>query len=83
MSANTTEILWIRDDNIILNKSKNALGKGKKELRVGVDSFNTLYLTDVTTNEEGYYSCIANGVPIVKIFIRIEPTNIIFTKGKL
>lgn len=81
VAENSSEILWIRDDNVILNKSKNAFGKGSKELRVAVDSYYTLYLTDVTTSEEGYYSCVKNGLPIIKFFIRIEPTNLIFTKG--
>lgn len=80
--ANTTDIVWIRDD-ILLNKSKNALGKNNKELNVGVDSFDILYLTDVTENEEGYYSCFVHGMPIMKIFIRIEPNNLIFTKGNM
>lgn len=78
-----TEIVWIRDDDTLLEKSKNALGKGTNENRVAVDSFDTLYLTDVTKDEEGDYSCIGNGVPIIKFLIRIKPRNVIFTKGKL
>ncbi|XP_037030444.1 uncharacterized protein LOC119070282 isoform X2 [Bradysia coprophila] len=79
VAGNSTEMLWIRDENILLNKSKNPGEKGSKDVRVAVDSFSTLYLTDVTKDEEGTYSCFDNGLPIVKFLVRVEPHNLILT----
>lgn len=67
---------------MLINKSKNAADRGSKDVRIAVDNFGTLYLTDVTKDEDGTYSCFDNGLPIVKFLIRIEPNNLIFTKGE-
>lgn len=82
VAVNSSEILWIRDDDILLSKSKDGAEKRANDVRIAIDSLNILYLTDVTKDEEGTYSCFDNGLPMVKFLIRIEPNNLIFTKGE-
>lgn len=46
-----------------------------------VDTFGTLYLTEVTMNEEGNYTCQADDIWMQQVQIIIVSKSNIITKG--
>lgn len=82
-SRNSTDILWVCNDEILLNKSTHTLGHSRKEPTVAVDTYSNLYLSHVTVSDQGQYSCLVSGYPMLKLTIIVIPKSIIHTSGKI
>lgn len=52
-----------------------------EEPRLYVDSFNTLYLFQVTEKESGNYTCFVDGLQMQEVRIIVLTRSIFFTKG--
>lgn len=81
-SENSSDIIWIRNEKTLLNKSNHPLGTGTEEEHVGVDSNNILYINDATNKETGLYSCLVDGVGIKLYKVIITPLSIFRRRGK-
>lgn len=75
-SDGSKDILWLRDEEILLNSSDNC-----RNSRICVDTENILHLTEVTKKENGYYACLVDGVPIARNLVRINAKQILLTAG--
>lgn len=80
-SDGSNDILWLRDEEILLKPSDSC--SSSRNSRVCVDTENILHLTEVTTKENGYYACLVDGVPIAKNLVRINAKEILLTTGEL
>ena len=53
------------------------------EPRIYVDSFNTLYLFEVTDKESGNFTCFVNGSRMQEVNVVVLTRSLFFTKGKI
>lgn len=78
-----TQVVW-RKDALILKKGRGrSFRKKDAEPRVLVDTFSTLYLIDVSNDEEGNYTCYANDVKMMQVRIRVVSKSRLLTQGKI
>lgn len=78
-SDDSKDVLWLRDEEILLSPSDNCRIRTS---RICVDTENTLHLTKITTKENGYYACLVDGVPIAQYLVRINAKQIFLTTGE-
>ncbi|KAL0269043.1 UNVERIFIED_CONTAM: hypothetical protein PYX00_010787 [Menopon gallinae] len=57
--------------------------EGSEEPRIYVDSFNTLYLFEVTESESGNYTCFVDGFRMQEVKVTVLKRSVFFTKGQL
>lgn len=48
-----------------------------------VDDYNTLHLQRVSSGQDGYYSCFADGYPVARFMVMVLPNSVIFTAGRM
>ena len=53
------------------------------EPRIYVDSFNTLYLFEVTDKESGNFTCFVNGSRMQEVNVVVLTRSLFFTKGTI
>lgn len=83
-ATNWTDILWSREeDGSLLNRSSGAKLRESTDTQPAfiVDDYHTLYLKRVSPEEEGYYSCFADGYPMARFMVMVLPNSVIFSAG--
>ncbi|XP_034946748.1 uncharacterized protein rtv [Chelonus insularis] len=78
-------IIWKRNEKI-LKTSFTSLFRKKKDIqesRILVDAFSTLYLNEVTIEEEGNYTCYVNDIKMMQVKIRVVSKSRLFNAGVL
>lgn len=79
-------VIW-RQNGRTLERGKYVISKDNlDEPHVMVDSYGTLYLTDVTISEEGNYTCQVDDIKMQQVrIVIVSKTNIISrgTQNKL
>ncbi|XP_076176848.1 uncharacterized protein LOC143151520 [Ptiloglossa arizonensis] len=79
-SSLDTQVSW-KKDSITLEKGvRGSFRKLDTEVRAIVDAFGTLYLTDVSVNEEGNYSCTVDNVNAMQLKIIVVPKARLLTQ---
>lgn len=77
------------EDVVIWRRNGKELERGattlndNNEPHVLVDTFNTLYLIDVTGGDEGNYSCQVNDIRMQQIRVYVVSKMKLLTKGNL
>lgn len=72
-----TKVSWKKDAITLEKGVRRSSRKLDPEARVIVDAFGTLYLIDVSTEEEGNYTCYVNNVNMLQVKI------IVISKARL
>ncbi|KAL2734113.1 uncharacterized protein V1478_003811 [Vespula squamosa] len=62
-----SQIVWRKDSIVLKQGISRSFRKTDTEARVMVDSFSTLYIIDITKDEEGNYTCYVNNVNMMQM----------------
>ncbi|XP_043285783.1 uncharacterized protein [Venturia canescens] len=82
-ATHETMVVW-RKDSLVLKKGMGRSFRRKDaEPRVLVDTFSTLYLIDVSIDEEGNYTCYADNVKMLQVQIRVFSKSRLLTQAFL
>ncbi|XP_026675099.1 uncharacterized protein LOC108631333 isoform X2 [Ceratina calcarata] len=76
-STPDTQVSWKKDAITLEKGVRRSFRKLDPEARVIVDAFGTLYLIEVSTHEEGNYTCYIDNVNMMQLKV------IVVAKGKL
>ncbi|XP_029041595.1 uncharacterized protein LOC114875459 [Osmia bicornis bicornis] len=75
-----TQVSW-KKDSITLEKGvQRSFRKLDPEARVIVDAFGTLYLIDVSTHEEGNYTCYVDTINMMQLKVIVIPKTRLLTR---
>ncbi|XP_076394097.1 uncharacterized protein LOC100877163 isoform X2 [Megachile rotundata] len=75
-----TQVSW-KKDSITLEKGvQRSFRKLDPEARVIVDAFGTLYLIDVSTHEEGNYTCYVDAINMMQLKVTVVPKTRLLTQ---
>ncbi|XP_039303239.1 Ig-like V-type domain-containing protein FAM187A isoform X2 [Solenopsis invicta] len=80
-SSATSRVVW-KKDTLTLQKGMGQLFRKKdKEARVMVDTFSTLYLTDVSKEEQGNYTCYVDNINMMRLKIIVVSKTRLLTEA--
>ncbi|KAK1131364.1 hypothetical protein K0M31_017650 [Melipona bicolor] len=82
-STMDTKVSWKKDSITLERGVRQSFRKLDSEARVIVDAFGTLYLIDVSTHEEGNYTCYINNVNMMQVKVIVIPKTRLLTQELL
>ncbi|KAG7198636.1 hypothetical protein KM043_005994 [Ampulex compressa] len=78
-----TEVMWKKDSIRLERGTSHSFRKIDPEAHVMVDTFSTLYLTDVSKNEEGNYTCYVGGINMMQLKVIVVSKTRLLTQAFL
>ncbi|XP_043667124.1 uncharacterized protein LOC122628675 [Vespula pensylvanica] len=74
-----SQIVWKKDSIVLKQGVSRSFRKTDTEARVMVDTFSTLYIIDITKDEEGNYTCYVDNVNMMQMKIIVVSKSKFFT----
>lgn len=77
------------DNTVIWRRNGKVLQRGKTDVKEGtephvyVDTFNTLYLIDVSSDDEGNYTCQVDDTRMQQVRVFVVSKTRLLTKGAI
>ncbi|XP_024891261.1 uncharacterized protein LOC112467042, partial [Temnothorax curvispinosus] len=82
-SSTASQVIWKKDTLTLKKGMGQSFRKKDKEARVMVDTFSTLYLTDVSKEEQGNYTCYVDNINMMRLKIIVVSKTRLLTQGIL
>ncbi|KAI4494406.1 hypothetical protein M0802_008898 [Mischocyttarus mexicanus] len=82
-SDQQSQIIWKKDSIILKQGVSRYFRKTDAEARMMVDTFSTLYIIDITKEEEGNYTCYVDNVNMMQIKIIVVSKSKFWTLALL
>ncbi|XP_011872606.1 PREDICTED: uncharacterized protein LOC105564671 [Vollenhovia emeryi] len=82
-SSSASQVIWKKDTLTLKKGTVQSFHRKDKEARVMVDPFSTLYLTDVSREEQGNYTCFVDNINMMRLKIVIVSKTRLLTQGIL
>ena len=76
-----TNVVWRKNALLLKKGLGRSFRKKDAEPRVLVDTFSTLYLIDVSTDEEGNYTCYTNDIKMMQVIVHVVSKSRLLTQG--
>ncbi|GJQ65177.1 hypothetical protein Trydic_g7318 [Trypoxylus dichotomus] len=76
-------VIWKRNGKILTAGESVAPPEADMEPKITVDTFNTLYLHEVTKSEEGNYSCLVDDIRMQQTIIYVVSKSRLLTQALL
>ncbi|XP_018360781.1 PREDICTED: Ig-like V-type domain-containing protein FAM187A [Trachymyrmex cornetzi] len=78
-----TQVIWKKDALTLKKGTAQSFRQKDREARVMVDTFSTLYLTDVSQEEQGNYTCYVDNINMMRMKIIVISKTRLLTQGIL
>ncbi|XP_012055090.1 PREDICTED: uncharacterized protein LOC105618160 [Atta cephalotes] len=78
-----TQVIWKKDALTLKKGTAQSFRQKDREARVMVDTFSTLYLKDVSQQEQGNYTCYVNNINMMRMKIIVVSKTRLLTQGIL
>lgn len=75
--------MWKRNGRVLKPGEGVDSENPNEEPRITVDTFNTLYLTEVMDSEEGNYTCEVDGVRMQQVRVFVVSKSKLLTQGSV
>ncbi|XP_014474495.1 PREDICTED: uncharacterized protein LOC106744334 [Dinoponera quadriceps] len=80
-SSIESQIVWRKDSLVLKRGTGQSFRKKDEEARVIVDTFSTLYLIDVSKEEQGNYTCYVDNIKMMRAKIIVVTKTRLLTRG--
>ncbi|KAL0114433.1 hypothetical protein PUN28_011589 [Cardiocondyla obscurior] len=80
-SSVTSQVTWKKDTLILKKGTRLSFRRKDNEPRLVVDTFSTLYLTDVSSDEQGNYTCYVDNVNMMRLKIVVVSKTRLLTQA--
>ncbi|XP_071554511.1 uncharacterized protein [Temnothorax nylanderi] len=80
-SSTASQVIWKKDTLTLKKGMGQSFRKKDKEARVMVDTFSTLYLTDVSKEEQGNYTCYVDNINMMRMKIIVVSKTRLLTQA--
>lgn len=75
-------VVWKRNNKVLKAGESVPPKKPDEEPHITVDTFNTLYLTEVEESEEGNYTCLVDDVRMQQVRVFVVSKSRLLTQGE-
>ncbi|KYQ57047.1 hypothetical protein ALC60_04035 [Trachymyrmex zeteki] len=75
-----SQVIWKKDALTLKKGTAQSFRQKDKEARVMVDNFSTLYLSDVSEEEQGNYTCYVNNINMMRMKIIVVSKTRLLTQ---
>lgn len=76
-------IVWTHDGKVLKSGQSVPPPSPNMEPKITVDTFNTLYLHEVTATEEGNYTCTVDKIKMQQVRIFVVSKSRLLTQGRI
>ncbi|XP_071642820.1 uncharacterized protein [Temnothorax longispinosus] len=80
-SSTASQVIWKKDTLTLKKGMGQSFRKKDEEARVMVDTFSTLYLTDVSKEEQGNYTCYVDNINMMRLKIIVVSKTRLLTQA--
>ncbi|XP_032673662.1 uncharacterized protein LOC116845267 [Odontomachus brunneus] len=80
-SSTESQIVWRKDSLVLRKGTGRSFRKKDEEARVIVDTFSTLYLIDVSKDEQGNYTCYVDNINMMRAKIIVVSKTRLLTQA--
>ncbi|KAL6441498.1 hypothetical protein ACFW04_003582 [Cataglyphis niger] len=80
-SSTTSQVIWKKDTLTLKKGIGRSFRKKDTEIRVMVDAFSTLYLIEVSTEEQGNYTCYVDNINMMRLKIIVVSKTRLLTQA--
>ncbi|KAL6265452.1 hypothetical protein P5V15_002248 [Pogonomyrmex californicus] len=80
-SSTASQVIWKKDTLTLRKGTGQSLRKKDKKARIMVDVFSTLYLTDVSKEEQGNYTCYVDNINMMRLKIIVVSKTRLLTQA--
>ncbi|XP_025153528.1 uncharacterized protein LOC105183146 [Harpegnathos saltator] len=80
-SSTGSQIVWRKDSLVLRKGTGRSFRKKDEETRVIVDTFSTLYLIDISKEEQGNYTCYVNNINMMRAKIIVVSKTRLLTQA--
>ncbi|XP_072748489.1 uncharacterized protein [Anoplolepis gracilipes] len=80
-SSTTSQVIWKKDTLTLKKGTGRSFRKKDIQIRVMVDTFSTLYLMDVSKEEQGNYTCYVDNINMMRLKIIVISKTRLLTQA--